>query len=151
MQLSYTLDVDAPRERVWSLLRDPQVMAPAIPGFQSLDVLDAMTFRVQIAQWIGPFRARVDLEMVLSEIIHDQVLAASEQSAEANRSWLRIPSVVVELESISEEETRLSFKVDFRLAGGLDTLGYPVVKHKADQMARRFVDNLKVELEVNQF
>ena len=76
MQLNYSLDVDAPRPQVWALLRDPQMMAPAIPGFQSLEVLDSLTFRVRIAQWVGPFRAHVDLEMVLSEVVNDQTLAA---------------------------------------------------------------------------
>jgi carbon monoxide dehydrogenase subunit G len=145
MQLSYTLEVDAPRPQVWTLLRDPQVMAPAIPGFQSLEVLDSETFRVQIAQWVGPFRARVDLEMVLSEIVQDQTLAASEQGT--GKSWLKIPYVVVELESNADDGTRLSFSVEFSIAGKLDTLGYPVVKQKADKMARRFGENLKLGLE----
>jgi carbon monoxide dehydrogenase subunit G len=129
------------------MLRDPQVMAPAIPGFVSLEVLDSETFRVQIAQWVGPFRARVDLEMVLSEIVHDQTLAASELGTGNGRSWLKIPQVVVELESIADDGTRLSFYVEFSLAGKLDTLGYPVVKQKADKMARRFGENLKLGLE----
>lgn len=147
MQLSYSLEVDAPRSRVWAMLRDPQVMAPAIPGFQSLEVLDSQTFRVQIAQSVGPFRARVELVMVLSEIVHDQTLAASERISGNGRSWLRIPYVVVELESIADDGTRLSFSVEFSLAGKLDTLGYPLVKQKADKMARRFGENLKLGLE----
>jgi carbon monoxide dehydrogenase subunit G len=129
------------------MLRDPQLMAPAIPGFQSLEVLDSQTFRVQIAQWVGPFRARVDLEMVLSEIVLDQTLAASEQVTGNGRSWLRIPHVVVELESIADDGTRLSFSVEFSLAGKLDTLGYPMVRQKADKMAHRFGENLKLGLE----
>ena len=147
MQLSYSLEVDAPRPRVWTMLRDPQVMAPAIPGFQSLEVLDSQTFRVQIAQWVGPLRARVDLEMVLSDIVHYQTLAASEQVTGKGRSWLRIPYVVVDLESIADDGTRLSFSVEFSLAGKLDTLGYPMVRQKADKMARRFGENLKLGLE----
>jgi carbon monoxide dehydrogenase subunit G len=147
MQLNYSLEVDAPRPRVWTMLRDPQVMAPAIPGFQSLEVLDSVTFRVRIAQWVGPFRAQVDLEMVLSEVVHDQTLAASEQGTGTARSWLKIPYVVVDLESIADDGTRLSFSVEFSIAGKLDTLGYPVVRQKADKMARRFGENLKLGLE----
>jgi carbon monoxide dehydrogenase subunit G len=147
MQLNYSLDVDAPRPQVWALLRDPQVMAPAIPGFQSLEVLDNLTFRVRLAQWVGPFRAQVDLEMVISEVVHDQTLTACEQGPGTGRRWLKIPYVVVELESIADDGTRLSFSVEFSIAGKLDTLGYPVVKQKADKMARRFGENLKLGLE----
>ena len=85
--------------------------------------------------------------MVLSEVVSDQTLAASELGAGTGRSWLKIPYVVVDLESIADDGTRLSFSVEFSIAGKLDTLGYPVVRQKADKMARRFGENLKLGLE----
>ena len=147
MEFAYSLDVDAPLDRVWSLLRDPKTMAPAIPGFQSLEVVDNDTFRVQIAQRVGPFRARFDLQMVLTEVVDYRRLVASGQGTEAGGSWLKVPSAVVELESISDDKTRLSFNMEFTILGKLGTLGYPVVKQKAGEMARRFGENLKNALE----
>ncbi len=147
MEFAYSLDVDSPINRVWSLLRDPQTMAPAIPGFQSLEVVDDKTFRVQIAQRVGPFRAQFDLQMVLTEVLDYRKLAASGQGTETGGSWLKVPSAIVELESISDDKTRLSFNMEFSILGKLGTLGYPVVKQKAGEMARRFGENLKKGLE----
>ena len=39
MEIEKTLTVAAPREQVWALLLDPQVMAGAVPGMKSIDVV----------------------------------------------------------------------------------------------------------------
>lgn len=147
MEFAYSLDVDAPLDRVWALLRDPQAMAPAIPGFQSLEVVDDETFRVKVAQRVGPFRAQFDLEIALIEVVESKRLAASGQGTETGGSWLKVPLAVVELESLADDKTRLSFNMEFSLLGKLGALGYPVVKQKAGEMARRFGENLKQALE----
>ena len=76
MDFSHSLTVDAPADRVWSLLRDPHSIAPAIPGFQALDVIDEDNFSVQISQRIGPFRARFDLRMTIIEVVDLKLIRA---------------------------------------------------------------------------
>lgn len=147
MKFSHSQVVNAPVDRVWALLRDPQKIAPAIPGFQSMEVLDDTNFRVQIAQRVGPFRAQFDLRMTLNEVVESKRISASGQGAEAGGGWLKVSSAVVELEQLAEDETGLTFNMEFSLLGKLGSLGYPVVKRKAGEIARLFGENLKKSLE----
>ena len=55
-------------------------------------------------------------------------------------------AAVLELESLGEEKTRLSYEIEFSLMGKLGTLGYHMLKHKAGEMSKKFADNLREEL-----
>ena len=143
MDFSHSLTVDAPAEQVWSLLRDPHSIAPAIPGFQSLDVIDDNNFSIQIAQRIGPFRARFDLRMTVTEVVDLKLIRASGQGAEAGGGLLKVPSAVVEVASAGDGKTDLSFNIEFTLLGKLGAMGYPLVKRKAGEMAQVFGENLR--------
>ena len=147
MDFSHSLIIDAPAQRVWSLLRDPHSIAPAIPGFQALEVIDDDNFSVQISQRIGPFRARFDLRMIITEIVELKLIRATGQGAEAGGGFLKVPSAVVEMESLGDEKTELSFNIAFTLLGKLGAMGYPLVKRKAGDMAQVFGENLRERLE----
>jgi len=147
MDFSHSLIVDAPAQRVWSLLRDAHSIAPAIPGFQALEVIDDDNFSVQISQRIGPFRARFDLRMTITEIVDLKLIRANGQGAEAGGGFLKIPSAVVEMASLGDGKTELSFNIEFTLLGKLGAMGYPLVKRKAGEMAQVFGENLRECLE----
>ena len=147
MDFSHSLIVDAPPLRVWSLLRDPHSIAPAIPGFQALEVIDDDNFSVQISQRIGPFRARFDLRMNITEIVELKLIRATGQGAEAGGGFLKVPSAVVEMASLGDGKTELSFNIEFTLLGKLGAMGYPLVKRKAGEMAQVFGENLRERLE----
>ena len=147
MDFSHSLIVDAPPLRVWSLLRDPHSIAPAIPGFQALQVIDDDNFSVQISQRIGPFRARFDLRMTITKIVDLKLIRATGQGAEAGGGFLKIPSAVVEMASLGDGKTELSFNIEFTLLGKLGAMGYPLVKRKAGEMAQVFGENLRERLE----
>ena len=147
MDFSHSLIIDAPAQRVWSLLRDPHSIAPAIPGFQALEVIDDDNFSVQISQRIGPFRARFNLRMTITEIVDLKLIRATGQGAEAGGGFLKVPSAVVEMASLGDGKTELSFNIEFTILGKLGAMGYPLVKRKAGEMAQVFGENLRERLE----
>ena len=147
MDFSHSLIVDTPAQRVWSLLRAPHSISPAIPGFQALEVIDDDNFLVQISQRIGPFRARFDLRMTITEIVDLKLIRATGQGAEAGGGFLKVPSAVVEMASLGDGKTELSFNIEFTLLGKLGAMGYPLVKRKAGEMAQVFSENLRECLE----
>ena len=59
---------------------------------------------------------------------------------------MRIPSAVLELESLGDDQTRLTYNIKFSLIGKLGTLGYRITKHKSGEMSKMFADNLRKEL-----
>ena len=143
MKISDTLDVDYPIQQVWELLQDPRHFLAAMPGVESCEMVDEVTFDTVVAQRVGPFRARFQIRMNLIEVDPPHRLVATGQGKEASGSMLRIPSAVIELEPLSEGRTRVSFEIEFSLMGKLGSLGYPVIKRKAGEMSKQFAENLK--------
>ena len=146
MKISDNIEVQFPIQRVWDLLQDPRRSMGAMPGVQSLEILDETTFDLNVAQRLGPFRVQFAVTMVLSEVIPLTRLVATGQGKESSGTLLRIPSAVLELESLGDDRTRLSYEIEFSLMGKLGTLGYPMIKHKAGEMSKTFADNLRKEL-----
>ena len=146
MKISDSLEVDFPIQQVWDLVQDPSRSMGAMPGVQSVDVRDDTTFDLTVAQRMGPFRVQFQVTMSLEEVTPPTRLVATGKGKESSGTLLRIPAAVLELESLGEEKTRLSYEIEFSLMGKLGTLGYPMLKHKAGEMSKKFADNLREEL-----
>ncbi len=146
MKIADSLEVEFPIQQVWDLLEDPRRSMGAMPGVQSVDVRDETTFDLNVAQRLGPFRVQFAVTMILSEVAPLTRLVATGQGKESSGTLLRIPSAVLELESLGDDRTRLSYEIEFSLMGKLGTLGYPMIKHKAGEMSKTFADNLRKEL-----
>ena len=146
MKISDSLEVEFPIQQVWDLLQDPHRSMGAMPGVQSVEVRDETTFDLTVAQRMGPFRVQFQVTMTLSEVTPPTRLVATGQGKESAGTLLRIPSAVLELEDLGEDRTRLSYEIEFSLMGKLGTLGYPMIKHKAGEMSKKFADNLRKDL-----
>ena len=146
MKISDNIEVQFPIQLVWDLLQDPRRSMGAMPGVQSIEILDETTFALTVAQRVGPFRVKFLVTMSLSEVSPPTRLVATGQGKESSGTLLRIPSAVLELEALGDERTRLSYEIEFSLMGKMGALGYPVIKHKAEEMSKTFADNLRKEL-----
>ena len=146
MKISDSLEVDYPIQQVWDLLEDPRRSMGAMPGVQSVDVRDDTTFDLTVAQRMGPFRVQFKVTMTLEEVTPPTRLVATGRGKESSGTLLRIPSAVLELEALGDDRTKLTYEIEFSLMGKLGTLGYPMLKHKAGEMSKKFADNLRQEL-----
>jgi carbon monoxide dehydrogenase subunit G len=66
MKIEGTHEINAPRERVYSLLTDPEVLSRCIPGCESLEKTDedtyAATMKAGVGMIKGTFKGNVKLE-----------------------------------------------------------------------------------------
>jgi carbon monoxide dehydrogenase subunit G len=146
VKISDSLEVEFPIQQVWNLVQDPRRSMGAMPGVESVDIRDDTTLDLTVAQRMGPFRVRFQVTMSLEEVTPPTRLVATGRGKESSGTLLRIPSAVLELEDLGEGKTRLSYEIEFSLMGKLGTLGYPMLKHKAGEMSKKFADNLREEL-----
>ena len=67
MHLEGTVDIVAPRQRVWDFLTDPQAVARCAPGLESIEVVEAgRRFKAVASLGLGSIKSRftVDVEWV---------------------------------------------------------------------------------------
>jgi carbon monoxide dehydrogenase subunit G len=67
MKFEGTVDIGAPRERVWAFLMDPNQVGPCGPGVESIEVVDDTHFKAKAKVGIGFISARFAVDMEIAE------------------------------------------------------------------------------------
>ncbi len=147
MEIEKTLTVSAPRERVWAMLLDPNVMGGAVPGMKSIEVISPTEYVAVMHQKIAFISAKFKLRTTITEQRAPEYLRAEGTGEDASvASSLKQVSEVF-LASLPNAETELRIKVHVDLLGRLGTFGLSVMKTKADRLWEEFGANLTARLE----
>ncbi|MBL8356096.1 MAG: SRPBCC family protein [Delftia acidovorans] len=147
MEIEKTLAVSAPREQVWALLLDPQVMGGAVPGMQSIEVVSPTEYVAVMHQKISFISARFKLRTRIVEQRAPEYLRVEGTGEDTSvASSLKQRSEIF-LNATPDGGTELRIKVDVDLLGRLGAFGLSVMKTKADRIWEEFGANLAARLE----
>lgn len=147
MEIEKTLTVSAPREQVWALLLDPQVMGGAVPGMKSIEVVSPTEYVAVMHQKISFISAKFKLRTRIVEQRAPEYLCAEGTGEDASvASSLKQRSEVF-LTPAPGGGTELRIKVSVDLLGRLGTFGLSVMKTKADRLWEEFGANLRARIE----
>lgn len=147
MEIEKTLTVSAPREQVWALLLDPEVMGGAVPGMQSIDVVSPTEYVAVMHQKISFISARFKLRTRIVEQRAPEYLRVEGTGEDTSvASSLKQRSEIL-LSATPDGGTELRIKVDVDLLGRLGAFGLSVMKTKADRIWEEFGANLAARLE----
>lgn len=147
MDIEKTLVVSAPREQVWGLLLDPQVMGGAVPGMKSIEVISPTEYVAVMHQKIAFISAKFKLRTHIVEQRAPEYLRVEGTGEDASVASSLKQSSEVFLESTPEGGTELRIKVNVTVLGRLGSFGLSVMKTKADRMWDEFGRNLKERIE----
>lgn len=139
--------VEAPRERVWTAIKDPAAVAPCIPGCQGVEVVNPTLYKAKIRVQLGPIKAdfNVDVEIV-SETAPEEVRSRT-RGEEGSRASSLSAENILRLTSLSEEETEVFYSSEATVVGRLGKFGLGVMKKKAESLGREFAAAFKQRIE----
>lgn len=147
MEIEKTLTVAAPRERVWTLLLDPQVMTGAVPGMQSIEVLSPTEYTALMKVKISFISAKFKLNTRIVEQREPEYLRAEGTGEDASVASSLKQTSEIFLSETPDGGTELKLRVNVDLLGRLGTFGLSVMKTKADRLWEEFAKNLAQRLE----
>lgn len=148
MKIAGAFEVDAPQDRVWDKVRDPELMVQCIPGCESIEQIDPMAYRAKVSVKVGPISARFNLVVtVLSEEAPHTVISRT-SGEEGTRASVVASDNVLRLEPTETGGTRVSYEADVSMTGRLGKFGLGIFRKKADQLAEVFVGTFRDKLEV---
>lgn len=147
MEIEKTLTVSAPREQVWALLLDPQVMGGAVPGMQSIEVVSPTEYVAVMHQKISFISAKFKLRTrIVEQRVPEYLLVEGTGEDTSVASSLKQRSEVF-LNALPDGGTELRIKVHVDLLGRLGAFGLSVMKTKADRLWEEFGANLATRIE----
>jgi uncharacterized protein len=136
--------VNAPIEKIWSMLMDPDVLARITPAITSLERVDEDNFTAIADVKIGPIKGRFTGTLKISERVEPTNfnLTVQQNSGMGNAAAV----MAMTLNALSPEQTEVSFNGDVRLSGTLAVMGGRVITPVANMLSKMFFDDLQKEV-----
>ena len=136
MELKGEYRIAAPRERVWAMLNDADVLRACIPGCESLEGNPADGFAARITTKIGPVKATFNGAVTLSNVNPPESYTISGEGKGGVAGFAK-GGADVALASAGHD-TRLTYKVKANVGGKLAQIGSRLVDAAANKVAGDF-------------
>jgi carbon monoxide dehydrogenase subunit G len=145
MQFAGTVDIAAPRDKVWSFVIDPDQVGQCGPGVESIEVIDDTHFKATAKVGIGFINARFVVNMEMAELTppDEAVIRAHGQApgsaVDANARMT--------LRDGPNGGTTMDWSADVAIAGSLASIGARLIEGTANKMIGQTFDCMKSKLE----
>ncbi len=138
MQMSGERRIDAPRERVWEALNDPEVLKLCIPGCEELERSGENGFTAKVKAKVGPVSAKFAGAVTLSDLDPPRSYRISGEGKGGAAGFAK-GGAEVQLEE-DGGGTLLKYQVDAKVGGKLAQIGSRLIDGTANKMAGEFFD-----------
>jgi uncharacterized protein len=145
MRFEGTLDIAAPRDRVWTFLTDPRQVTACAPDLQSLEVSDPTHFKALVRAGVGPIKATFAMSVEFTELRAPE-FARVLARGQAPGSAVEMRSTI-ELADGESGRTTLRWTSDVVVSGKIASVGARFLQGAADQITQRIFDCVKKRLE----
>ena len=136
MQLTGEYRIPAPRDRVWEMLNDPDVLRASIPGCQSLEAEGSDKFKAKVTAKVGPVKATFNGEVTLQHLNPPESYRIVGEGKGGVAGFAKGGADIKLAED--GEETLLSYTVDAQVGGKLAQIGGRLIDSTARKMADQF-------------
>ena len=145
MKFEGSVDINAPRDRVWAFVSDPAQVAACGPGVESVDMIDETHYKAVAKIGVGFISARFngDIEIV-EQVPPDRMVIkvhgqAPGSAADATASMA--------LRDGSDGATAMDWSADVAISGTLASVGARLIEGTANKMVAQTFDCIRTKLE----
>jgi carbon monoxide dehydrogenase subunit G len=142
MKIEGTQQLQAPRERVYEALIDPDVLRRCIPGCESLDLIGerlyAATLKAGVGSIKGAFRGNVHLED-MNPPVHYRIVVEGQGAVGFAKGSATFDLVE------QDGGTMINYSGELQVGGTIAGVGQRMIQGAAKMMAGRFFKSLETE------
>ncbi len=136
MTMNGEVQLNAPREVVWTKLNDPEVLKVSIPGCEQLDKVSDTEFQAVATTKIGPVKAKWKGKVHLTDLDPPNGYKISGEGEGGIAGFAKGGAVV----TLTDKDggTLLTYNVEAQIGGKLAQLGQRLIAGAAKKMADDF-------------
>ena len=136
MDMSGEYRIEAPRDRVWDGLNDPEVLKQCIPGCEEINKISDTEFAAKVTAKVGPVKAKFSGQVTLSDMVPPESYRITGEGKGGAAGFAKGGAVV----RLSEDGTAtlLNYEVHANVGGKLAQLGARLISGTAKKMADDF-------------
>ena len=140
MKIEGEYTFDGFREAVWEILRDPNVLATALPGTQSLDQISDNEYQGEMNVRIGPVAGLFSGQVVISDEVPPKSLTMTVEGK--GKPGFVKGSGSVQLISQEENKTLMQYEGDMQVGGRLASVGQRMMDSVSKSLMKQGLDTL---------
>jgi uncharacterized protein len=141
MKLAGDLIIAAPRQAVFDALRDARLFASCVDGVRDLEEIDASHYRAVMETKVAYIKFKFDIAVEVTKVEPPQTIEAKIEGAPHGIVG-RLSATSSTTLTEQDGATRVQYEIEAALTGKLGSLGQPVIRSKAKDMERHFVEKL---------
>jgi carbon monoxide dehydrogenase subunit G len=145
MQFAGTVDIAAPRAKVWAFVIDPDQVGQCGPGVESIEVIDDTHFKATAKVGIGFINARFVVNMEMAELTPPDK-AVIKAHGQAPGSAVDA-TAQMSLSDGPDGGTTMDWSADVAIAGSLASIGARLIEGTANKISGQTFDCMKAKLE----
>ena len=142
MDVEKTMTIEAPVDKVWDTLLDPEIMAGCVPGTQSVEVLSDVEYQAEIKVNISFISATFKVNTTILETKAPTYLKCEGMGEDKTVASSMKQESELFLTDLGDGSTEIHVKAHAQVFGRLGSFGLTVMKTKIDRMWKEFGENL---------
>ena len=147
MKFSQRAVIPVAREPLWDFLMDVPKVARSLPGVETVSQIDDTTYQGTLKVRVGPISLNLQGKIIMEQRDRESWRAALKAEASDRMVAGAVKGkTTMELKEIGPKETELLVETDVNILGKIGEFGQPIIRKKADQMLKEFVENIKKQL-----
>lgn len=145
MRFEGTVDIAAPRDRVWAFVTDPNQVGQCGPGVETIEVVDDTHFKATAKVGVGFISARFKVDMAFAEI--DAPNSATIKAHGQAPGSAVDGDAQMRLSDGPDGGTRMDWSADVNISGTLASVGARLIEGTAQKMINQTFECMKTRLE----
>ena len=147
MKFSQSAQIPVAREPLWEFLMDVPKVAQSLPGVESVSKIDDTTYQGALKVRVGPIALNLLGKIIVEEQDKENWRASLRAEANDRRAAGAVKGkTTMTLKDLGAGQTELVVETDVNILGKIGEFGQPIIRKKADNMLKEFVENIKKQL-----
>jgi carbon monoxide dehydrogenase subunit G len=135
---------DGPRDAIWEIVRDPDVLATALPGTQSLEQVSENEYQGEMQVRIGPVGGLFSGRVEISDEVPPESLTMSVEGK--GKPGFINGTGYVQLTPADEGKTLMKYQGDMEVGGRLASVGQRMMDSVSKSLLKQGLDSLNQAL-----
>lgn len=140
MKIAGEYTFDGPREAVWEIMREPEVLASALPGTQSLDQVSENEYQGEMQVRIGPVAGLFSGNVAISDEVPPESLTMSVEGR--GKPGFVKGTGAVQLIAQESDKTLMQYEGDLQVGGRLASVGQRMMDSVSKSLLKQGLDSI---------
>ncbi len=147
MQLNGSATINAPRQRVWEFMTDPEAVARCAPGVESMEVIEPnKKFKVIASVGFGTVKVKFNTDVELAELNPPTSGTIKARGTGQGNTANVVASFV--LSDGENRTTHLTWTADVTIVGNIASMAMRLMSSVTQNLSGKFFECMKTQVEI---